>query len=121
MKMASNLGMDQDDFQEDNTQETAQKVISAKEFMRASVDKPSWTTPEIPKPEDTQYMLVGRDEYRLMSRKSRGVDTREEKLLQLGDRISAEELFKDNEFALRQMPAYFEDDTGNIFTRETKI
>lgn len=122
-QMAENLGFDQDDFANDNQNDIMQKVISAKEFVRAGAEtanKSLWAILDKSNIKDVVYTKVGLDEWRVSYQKSHGIEFDESLYPPLNTKISAEKLFEDNKFAQEQMPAIYEDDYGNIWTRETK-
>lgn len=119
-KMADNLGFDQDDFANDKDHEVVQRVISAKEFAVESSQKPNWMTPEIPQAVEAVYTKVGLDEYRVTHKRSKGIEELKDKFPPLGATIDAMKLFEINSFALKEMPAIYEDEYGNIWTRGTK-
>ena len=118
--LAEQMGLDQDDFDNESDYDTMQKILSTKEYLRMSQEKlqpGAHTVPEVPALKDAIYKKVGLDEYRMEYWKKKGIHTKKNVYPKFGTEIPAEELFKTLAFAQEQMPAVFEDEFGNVWER----
>lgn len=127
-ELAEKLGFDEDDMASEGIEGMTQKVLGAREYLRVSQEQTSQNKPNTwaqePKPmpaEDVQYRKTGLDEYRITYRGSRGANFDDvNRYPPLNSVKSATELFADVPFALQQLPAMYEDESGNIWSMETK-
>ena len=132
-RIAQDLGYDIDDIMSETAADMTQKIISTKEYFRMSqqVASEEKTKEKINNNFATEnnitsnsgeslYRLVGRDEYRLEFRDRKGINIKPEIEYELNSTISPEQLFKGNDFALKQMPKIYESETGDIWCLDIK-
>lgn len=132
-RTAELMGMDIDDINSESADDLTQKIVSTKEYFRMSQQVASeektkkekinnFTTENnmASNSEDVLYRLCGRDEYRIEFRDKKGINIKPVIEYELNSVISPKELFKGNDFALKQMPKIFESETGDIWCLDVK-